>query len=91
MSTKTSIRSKLLSVAFAAGGLIAASALVAFLGEGENTLYWALALQAAALVVLFSGARSVLAQVEQPVHQLMAIAKHFSDGKSAHSEPVVDN
>lgn len=91
MSTKTSIRSKLLSVAFAAGGLIAASALVAFLGEGENTLYWALALQAAALVVLFSGARSVLAQVEQPVHQLMAIAKHFSDGKPAHSEPVVDN
>lgn len=91
MSTKTSIRSKLLSVAFAAGGLVAAGALVTFLGQGENTLYWALALHAAALVVLFSGARTVLAQVEQPVHQLMAIAKHFSDGKPAHSDPVVDN
>ncbi len=91
MSTKTSIRSKLLSVAFAAGGLVAAGALVTFLGEGENTLYWALALHAAALVVLFSGARTLLAQVEQPVHQLMAIAKHFSDGKPAHSDPVIDN
>lgn len=91
MSTKTSIRSKLLSVAFAAGGLVAAGALVTFLGQGENTLYWALALHAAALVVLFSGARTVLAQVEQPLHQLMAIAKHFSDGKPAHSDPVVDN
>ena len=91
MSTKTSIRSKLLSVAFAAGGLIAAAALVTFLGEGGNTLYWAIALEAAALVVLFSGARAVLTQVEQPVHQLMAIARHFSEGKPAHSEPVVDN
>lgn len=91
MSTKTSIRSKLLSVAFAAGGLTAAGALVTFLGDGANSVYWAIALEAAALVVLFSGARAVLAQVDQPVHQLMAIAKHFSDGKPLHSEPVVDN
>ncbi|WP_051206105.1 methyl-accepting chemotaxis protein [Oceanospirillum maris] len=91
MSTKTSIRSKLLSVAFATGGLTAAGALVTFLGDSPNTLYWAIALEAAAIVVLFAGARTVMAQVEQPVHQLMALAKHFSEGKPAHSEPVIDN
>ncbi|OOV86807.1 methyl-accepting chemotaxis protein [Oceanospirillum linum] len=91
MSTKTSIRSKLLSVAFAAGALIVAGGLVAFLGEGKNALYWALCLHGGALLVLFAGARSVLTQLEQPLHQLMAISRHFSDGKPAHPGPIVDN
>ena len=55
MSNKTSIRSKLLSVAFSAGALTAAGALVTVLGQGEDIIYWALALEAAALLVLFTG------------------------------------
>jgi methyl-accepting chemotaxis protein len=92
MSNKTSIRSKLLSVAFSAGALTAAGALVTVLGQGEDIIYWALALEAAALLVLFTGARSVLAQIDQPVHQLLAVAKQMADGKQpANTDPVVDN
>ncbi len=92
MSNKTSIRSKLLSVAFSAGALVAAGALVTVLGQGENIIYIALALEAAALLVLFAGARSVLNQVDQPVHQLMAVAKQMADGKTpTDTMPVIDN
>ncbi|MAC46700.1 MAG: diguanylate cyclase [Oceanospirillum sp.] len=92
MSNKTSIRSKLLSVAFSAGALVAAGALVTVLGQGENIIYIALALEAAALLVLFAGARSVLNQVDQPVHQLMAVAKQMADGKApTDTVPVIDN
>lgn len=92
MSNKTSIRSKLLSVAFGAGALTAAAALVMAIGEGGNTLYWALALQGVALLVLFLGSRTVLTQIDQPVHQLHAVAKSFAEGKGPlESEPVIDN
>ncbi|MBB1486836.1 methyl-accepting chemotaxis protein [Oceanospirillum sediminis] len=92
MSNKTSIRSKLFSVAFGAGALVAASALVTAIGQGENTQYWVLALLGLALVVLFVGAKSVLAQIEQPVHQLLSVAKNMAEGKApAETAPVIDN
>ncbi|OPX54112.1 methyl-accepting chemotaxis protein [Oceanospirillum multiglobuliferum] len=92
MSNKTSIRSKLLSVAFSAAALVAAGGLVTALGQGAETIYWALALEGAALLVLFVGARSVLSQIDQPLHQLMAYTRHVAEGKAPSKvDPVIDN